>query len=105
MVEHLLVKMKKLIIAFFLVVIASFSLGLILSRYVLEEERVGAGVANFSVETRAVCEELREPDCYYRCHDVVFLMISGKEIRVYESNEYVCHEEGWIGPRLKRKNL
>jgi len=92
--------MKKLIIFLSLLVILSISLGILLSRVMTDTNRVErAGF--FSTETRAVCEELKQPDCYYRCHDELFLILNGKEISLYKYDEYVCHEEGWVDPRIK----
>jgi len=54
--------MKKLIIFLSLLVILSISLGILLSRVMTDTSRVErAGF--FSTETRAVCEELKQPDC------------------------------------------
>jgi hypothetical protein len=93
--------MRKVILIIFLLVLFSFSLGFLLSRLVNEDRTEREEFAGFSVETRAVCEELKEPDCYYRCHDEVFLIIREKETSIYKSDEYVCHEEGWVDPRVK----
>ena len=96
--------MKKLIILILLLVILSILLGFLISTQVLTSSQDQTEkAAFFSTETRAVCEELKEPNCYYRCHDEVFLVISGREINVYKSNEYVCHEKGWVDPRIKPK--
>ena len=93
--------MKKLIFIVLLLIVFSILLG-----YVLSQTRGNrterAGITDFSIETRAVCEELKEPDCYYRCHDEVLLIVAGKETSLHKSNEYICHEEDWIDPRIKK---
>jgi len=93
--------MNKLILIIFLLIVISFALGYVLS--LLTGNRTErAGITDFYTETRAVCEELKEPDCYYRCHDEVFLVVGGRETSIYKSNEYVCHEESWTDPRGKK---
>ena len=91
----------RLILIILLLIVFSFLLGYILSQ-LTGNRTERAGLTDFSVETRAVCEELKEPDCYYRCHDEVFLIVAGKETSLHKSNEYVCHEEGWTDPRIKK---
>ena len=92
--------MRKLILVILLLIVFSFSLGYVLSLLTVNRtERVG--VTDFSIETKAVCEELKQPDCYHRCHDEVFLRVGGREINLHKSNEYICHEEGWVDPRIK----
>ena len=93
--------MRKLILIILLLIIVSFSLGYVLSLLTANRtER--AGITDFYTETRAVCEELKEPDCYYRCHDEVFLVVAGRETSIFKNNEYICHEEGWTDPRVKQ---
>ena len=93
--------MRKLILIILLLIIFSFSLGYVLS--LLTGNRIErAGITDFYTETRAVCEELEEPDCYYKCHDEVFLVVAERETSIHKSNEYVCHEEGWVDPRIKK---
>lgn len=93
--------MRKLILIIFLLIIFSILLGYVLSQLTVDRtER--AGITDFFIETRAVCEELKEPECYNRCHDEVFLIVGVKETSLYKSNEYVCHEEGWTDPRIKK---
>jgi hypothetical protein len=94
--------MRKAIVIVLLLVLFSFLLGFLLSRLTIGGEVKRKEFAGFSVETRAVCEELKEPDCYYRCHDEVFLIMGGREISIYKSDEYVCHEEGWVDPRTMK---
>ncbi len=91
----------KLILIILLLIIFSFLLGYVLSQ-LTGNRTERAGITDFSIETRAVCEELKEPDCYYRCHDEVFLVVGGKENSLHKSNEYVCHKEGWTDPRIKK---
>ncbi len=92
--------MRKLILIILLLIVFSFLLGYVLS-LLIGNQTERAGIIDFSVETKAVCEELKQPDCYYRCHDEVFLIVGGKETSLQKSNEYVCHEEGWVDPRIK----
>ena len=95
--------MNKLLIFVLLLIILSFLLGVLISR-IMSEPRTAerGGITDFSVETRAVCEELRQPNCYFKCHDEIFLKLSGREISLYKSSDYVCHEEGWVDPRVKK---
>ena len=91
----------RLIFVIILIIIFSFILGYVLSQLTTNmTER--AGIADVFTETKAVCEELKDPDCYYRCHDEVFLITGGKETSIYKSNEFVCHDEGWTDPRIKK---
>ena len=92
--------MKRILILFLILMILSILFGVLLSRISFGSKQERAGF--FSTETRAVCEEVKEPNCYYRCHDEVFLIIGGKEISIQKSNEYVCHEKGWVDPRLRK---
>lgn len=92
--------MERIILLFLFLLVLSALLGFLLSQISFSTRTQKA--AFFSTETRAVCEELKEPNCYYRCHDEVFLVIGGKEISIQKSNEYVCHEKGWVDPRLKK---
>jgi hypothetical protein len=97
--------MKKtvIIIIVLLFVTLSFSLGFILSSFTSTDRKTQrTGITDFSVETRAICEELKNSTCYYKCHDEVFLIIGGREVNIHKSNEYVCHEEGWVDPRIKK---
>lgn len=91
----------RLILIILLLIIFSFLLGYVLSQ-LTGNRTERAGITDFYTETRAVCEDLKEPDCYYRCHDEVFLVVGGKETSLHKSNEYVCHEEGWVDPRIKK---
>jgi competence protein ComGF len=96
--------MKKLIIFIMLLVVLSILLGFLISSQISVSPRDQTEkAAFFSTETRGVCEELRESKCYYKCHDEVFLVFNNKEINIYRSGEYVCHEEGWVDPRIKSK--
>jgi len=93
--------MRKLVLIILLLIIFSILLGYVLSQLTLNRtERTG--ITDFSIETKAVCEELKEPDCYYRCHDEIFLIVAGRENSIHKSNEYVCHEEGWTDPRIEK---
>jgi hypothetical protein len=93
--------MRRLTLIIVLLIIFSLLLGYVLS--LLTTNRTArAGITDFSVETRAVCEELKEPDCYYKCHDEVFLTVAGRGISIQKNNEYVCHEESWVDPRIKK---
>ena len=93
--------MKKLILIILLLIVFSILLGYVLSE-LTGNRTERAGLTDFFIETRAVCEELKEPDCYYRCHDEIFLVVGGKETSLHKSNEYICHEEGWVDPRIKK---
>jgi len=93
--------MRKLIIIIVLIIILSLSLGYVLSQ-LTRNRTERAGITDISIETKAVCEELKEPDCYYKCHDEVFLVFGGRETSLHKSDEYVCHEEGWVDPRIKK---
>jgi hypothetical protein len=93
--------MRKLIIIIVLIIILSLSLGYVLSQ-LTRNRTERAGIIDLSIETKAVCEELKEPDCYYKCHDEVFLVFGDKETSLHKSDEYVCHEEGWVDPRIKK---
>jgi hypothetical protein len=96
--------MKRLVFIVLLLVIFSFFLGIIISKTIFGSsafEKVA--ITDFSVETRAICEEVKNSTCYYKCHDEVFLILAGREISVHRSNEYVCHEEGWVDPRIKTR--
>lgn len=93
--------MRKLILVVLLLIVFSFSLGYVLS-FLTANRTERTGITDFSIETRAVCEELKEPYCYYRCHDEVFMIIGGKETSIHKANEYICHEEGWTDPRIKK---
>lgn len=88
----------RLVLIILLIIGFSLLLGYILSELTGDvTER--AGITYFSVETKAVCEELKERACYYRCHDETFLIIGGKESSISKSNEFVCHDEDWVDPR------
>ena len=92
--------MKKFILIILLLIVFSVSLGYVLSQLTTNTtER--AGIVDIFTETKAVCEELKDPDCYYRCHDEVFLIVGGKKTSISKSDEHVCHEEGWIDPRVR----
>lgn len=92
--------MNRIVIIVLLLVVISFLLGFILSIITSPTVTIQkGGITDFSVETRAVCEELRNSTCYYKCHDEVFLRIAGKEMSVYKNSEYVCHGESWVDPR------
>jgi hypothetical protein len=93
--------MRKLVLIIILLIIFSFLLGYVLSQ-LISNRTEKTGITDFSIETRAICEELKEHDCYYKCHDEVFLIFAGKETSFHKSNEYVCHEEGWVDPRIKK---
>lgn len=91
-----------IIVVLFLVLI-SFLLGFVLSVLISPTGTVQkGGITDFSVETKAICEDVKNSTCYYKCHDEVFLIIAGREISIQKNNEYVCHEEGWIDPRIKK---
>ncbi len=95
--------MNRIVIIVLLLVIFSFLLGFILSSITSPAGTIQrGGITDFSVETRAVCEEVKNSTCYYKCHDEVFLIIAGREISIQKNNEYVCHEEGWVDPRIKK---
>lgn len=93
--------MRKLILIILFLIIFSFLLGYVLSQLTVNRTQ-RAALTDFSIETRAVCEELKEPDCYYKCHDEIFMIFGGRETSLHKSNEYICHEEGWVDPRLKK---
>jgi hypothetical protein len=96
--------MRRLIIFLLLLVILSILLGFLISTQISTFSRGKIErAAFFSTETRAVCEELKDPSCYYKCHDELFLILSGKEISLYKSDEYVCHGEDWVDPRKPSK--
>ena len=94
--------MERIIILFLLLVILSILLGFLLSQLSFTTRTQKAGF--FSTETRAVCEEIKLPDCYYRCHDELFLILGRKEISIQKSKEYVCHEKDWKDPRAIYKH-
>ena len=95
--------MNRIVIIVLLLVVLSFLVGFILSSISSPARTLQrTGIIDFSVETRAVCEEIKNSTCYYKCHDEVFLKIAGREISIHKNNEYVCHEEGWIDPRIKK---
>ncbi len=93
--------MRKLILIIFLLIAFSFILGYVLSQLTSNRIERG-GLTDFSIETKAVCEELKESNCYYKCHDEVFLIVGDSETSLHKSNEYICHEEGWVDPRIKK---
>jgi len=94
--------MNRTIIIVLLLVIISFVLGFILS-IITSSTRIvqKGGITDFSVETRAVCEEMKNASCYYKCHDEVFLITAGKETSIHKYSDYVCHEQGWVDPRTR----
>ncbi|MDI6826277.1 MAG: hypothetical protein QMD36_03755 [Candidatus Aenigmarchaeota archaeon] len=95
--------MKRVVIILLLVIILSFLLGVVVSRVAFGPNTTARGeITDFSVETRAICEEVKNSTCYYKCHDEVFLILAGKEISIHKNEEYVCHEEGWVDPRTKK---
>ncbi len=92
--------MNRIVIIVLLLVVISFLLGFILSIITSPTLTIQkGGITDFSVETRAVCEELRNSTCYYKCHDEVFLITGGKETSIHKYSDYVCHEQGWVDPR------
>lgn len=91
--------MKRTIFLLFILVFLSFLLGFLVSRTVANLERERAKILPFSIETRAVCEEVKKEDCYYKCHDEVFLIIAGKRMSVHKSDKFVCHGKDWVDPR------
>lgn len=95
--------MKKIIFLVVTLILLSFLLGFLITETISKIRRERTGILPFSIETRAICEELKEEDCYYRCHDEVFLVIAGKRMSVHKSDKYVCHEEGWVDPRTIKK--
>jgi hypothetical protein len=58
-------------------------------------------IKDFSVETKATCEKVEKPDCYYICYDEVVLYVDGEEASSKKLNGYVCHDENWEDPRIK----
>jgi uncharacterized membrane-anchored protein YitT (DUF2179 family) len=98
-----MIVMNKMIIVVLFLVLISFLLGFVLSVLISPTGTVQkGGITDFSVETKAICEDVKNSTCYYKCHDEVFLIIAGREISIQKNNEYVCHEEGWIDPRIKK---
>jgi hypothetical protein len=95
--------MNRIVIIVLLLILVSFLLGFILSSITSPSGTIQrGGITDFSVETKAVCEELKNSTCYYKCHDEVFLIIAGRETSIHKNSEYVCHEEGWVDPRTKK---
>ena len=92
--------MMKIVLLISALIFLSFLLGFLLSETVSDFERKKTEILPFSVETRAVCEELKKKDCYYRCHDEVFLVIAGRRMSVHKSRQYVCHGKEWVDPRV-----
>lgn len=64
----------------------------------------GHFIGDFSIYTKAVCIELAEEDCYYKCWDEVFLNSDGKEVVIQKLENYVCHEKDWSDPRMNYFN-
>jgi len=92
--------MRKIIFAILALILLSFLIALLLSGTTNDTNRPeAAAVADFSIETRAICEELKEPGCYFKCHDEVFLKVGNTETSLYKMKEYVCHGQDWIDPR------
>jgi len=102
--EHFLIMKRTFIVVIILLLaVASFLLGFVLSNITSTTQPIQkSGVSDFSVETRGVCEQVKNSTCYYMCHDEVFLIIAGREISIQKNNQYVCHEEGWVDPRIKK---
>ena len=95
--------MNRTYIIILFLIILSFILGFFVSRIVFRPGNVErGGITDFSVETRGICEEIKNSTCYYRCHDEVFLILAGKEISIQKNDQYVCHEKDWVDPRIKK---
>jgi hypothetical protein len=95
--------MNRTLIVILLIIILSFLLGIFVSRMAFGPSNAErGGITDFSIETKAICEDIKNSTCYYKCHDEVFLILAGREISVYKNEDYVCHEEGWIDPRIKK---
>ena len=60
---------------------------------------VSDGRDNFSIETVAVCKELREGNCYYKCEDEVFMNRNGGKTSLGKTGNFVCHDKDWKDPR------
>jgi hypothetical protein len=92
--------MRKIIFVILALIILTFLIALLISGTNNDTNRPEqTAVADFSIETKAICEELKEPDCYFKCHDEVFLKIGNSETSLYKMKEYVCHRQDWIDPR------
>jgi len=95
--------MNRTFIIILFIIILSFLLGVFVSRIAFRPADVEkGGITDFSIETKAICEEIKNSTCYYRCHDEVFLIIAGKEISIQKNDDYICHEDGWVDPRIKK---
>lgn len=95
--------MKRIVIIILFIIIFSFLLGFAVSRIAFRPNTVEKGaMTDFSIETKAICEELKNSTCYYKCHDEVFLILAGKEMSIHKNEDYVCHDEGWVDPRIKK---
>lgn len=93
--------MRILVVLLFSLIAASILIAFIITRTEQNNRNTeGLAVTDFSIETKAVCEEINKTNCYYRCHDEIFLNIGRKETSVYKHKDYVCHDKGWVDPRV-----
>ena len=94
-------QMRILVVILFSLIVASILIAfIIINTEQNNRDTEGLAITDFSIETRAVCEQINETNCYYRCHDEIFLNVGGRETSIYKHKNYVCHDKSWVDPRV-----